>query len=261
MKEITLKVSTVKTKSGEKWFRNNFETKSPMFESLECGDYLFLNNENEAIKIFHSSAMEKNLISIESIHEKQVNNDITIKLEWDNFDPDRTIWIRKDLNEFSEIWVDNYIDVEFNVYYGEDIMNSNDKIKYVKLNNGKYLINDYGKYCSGLSFIKENNPFVIWAKKNYKDFNFPNGNLDAIYGDFFISKKGTKCFEIKPEYKAKHILICDSWGGAFNSYRGKVLPEKEALYFKRAKSNGGGVGCDYAIFQKHWELSVSEDEI
>lgn len=131
--------------------------------------------------------------------------------------------------------------------------------KYVKLNDGKYLINDYGKYQSGLSFIS-NIPLIQWVKKTPQNFNLPEGNFEVIYGNFFTSKKGTKCFEVKDEKYAKHVLISDDWGGAFNSYRGRTLPEN-GLYYKRARSNGGGVGVDYAIFDKHWKNSLSIEDI
>lgn len=130
---------------------------------------------------------------------------------------------------------------------------------YNKLNNGKYLILDYGKYQSGLCII-HSLPLIEWIKKDSKNFNLPQGNIEVIYGDFFISKKGTKCFEIKDKKNAKHILISDEWGGAFNSYRGRTLPEN-GLYFKRARSNGGGAGVDYAIFDKEWKHSLSIDDI
>jgi hypothetical protein len=131
--------------------------------------------------------------------------------------------------------------------------------KYIKLKDGKYLINDYGKYQSGLSIIN-NIPLIEWIKKDAKDFNLPEGNIEVVYGNFFISKKGTKCFEIKDKENAKHILISDDWGGAFNSYRGRTLPQN-GLYFKRASSNGGGAGVDYAILDKDWKHSLSVEDI
>lgn len=132
---------------------------------------------------------------------------------------------------------------------------------YIKLNDGRYLMRDYGKYASGLCFISSV-PTLPWVGADRHSFNIASGaNLWQIRGNFFKSKKDTDCFEINEH--GKHILLKDSWGGCFNRYRGHSLPDEEqgALYFRRASSNGGGAGCDYAVLPISWTNSVSIENI
>lgn len=130
----------------------------------------------------------------------------------------------------------------------------------ITLENGNFLIIDYGKYATNLSFIN-NVSTIEYMKRDKQEFNLPEGDYSCIYGNFFVSKKGIKCFKILPKEEASHILIRDNWGGCFNSYRGRTLPEDNALYYRRASSNGGGTGYDYAIYKKDWKYSLSEDDI
>ena len=88
-------------------------------------------------------------------------------------------------------------------------------------------------------------------------FNLPNGELRQLTGEYFVSKKGTKCFRIG---NGPHIILQDDWGGAFNKYRGHTLPEDQ-IYYRRSSSNGGGCGYDYAIIPKDWRLQITEDDI
>lgn len=130
----------------------------------------------------------------------------------------------------------------------------------VELSNGKYLINEYGKYNPNISFINDV-PDVEhqWKAAKKEDFNLPKGDVSVIYGNYFVSKKGTKCFEINPN--GNHLIIKDNWGGSFNKYRGRTLPQETALYYRRATSNGGGNGIDYAVFPKNWKYLLNEEDI
>ena len=143
------------------------------------------------------------------------------------------------------------------------------------MTNGDYIINHYGKYCSGLGIIVpkgdshigpygEDQSIRLFQEadsKNKSDFNLGEGPLDSLRGKFFVSKKGTKLFKVDPN--GPHILLRDDWGGAFNSYRGGKLPAMDggALYYRRASSNGGGTGYDYAVVPVNWKLEISEDDL
>lgn len=134
--------------------------------------------------------------------------------------------------------------------------------KVIKLDNGKFLLNDYGKYRPELTIIMSDdkvlNDFRISIPA--KDFNLSEGDLYVVKGDFWISKKGTKVFEIKDD--GKHLLIQDSWGGAFNNYRGGVIEKlPKQHYFHRASSNGGGIGNDWVIVDADSVFSMSIDDI
>lgn len=130
----------------------------------------------------------------------------------------------------------------------------------IELDNWKFLINMYGKYQPNLSFIN-NVPEVKFESESPDRFNLPKWSLSVIYWDFFTSKKWTKCFRILPKEKAKHILIRDDWGWAFNKYRWWTLPEDSSVYYRRASSNGWWSWYDYWIYEKDWKLTMSEDDI
>ena len=127
----------------------------------------------------------------------------------------------------------------------------------IQLTSGKYLVNRFGKYMPNLSFINTV-PGVKWTNISKLDLNLPKGSYSFVRGRYFVSKKGTNCFSV--EANGPHILIRDEWGGAFNDYRGRSLPE-DGLYYRRAASNGGGSGYDYAIFQYGWKNALSEEDI
>lgn len=124
----------------------------------------------------------------------------------------------------------------------------------------KFLINEYWKYKPNLSFITTV-PKVEYDDVDRRDLNFDRWDFGVIYGKFYVSKKWTNCFRVLPKEKAKHILICDSWWWAFNDYRWGTLPEEGAVYYRRASSNGGGMWCDYGIYDINFRNEVSEDDI
>lgn len=143
------------------------------------------------------------------------------------------------------------------------------------MTNGDYIINHYGKYCSGLGIIvtKDDSHIGPYGEdqsirlfqeadsKNKSDFNLGEGPLDSLRGKFFVSKKGTKLFKVDPN--GPHLLLRDDWGGAFVSYRGGKLPTMDggALYYRRASSNGGGSGYDYCVIPIDWKLEISEENL
>lgn len=129
--------------------------------------------------------------------------------------------------------------------------------EHITLNDGSFLMKKYGKYEPNICFLSTY-PYVVFKDVDYKEFNLDKCSLRAIRGDFFISKRGTKCFRIKKD--GKHLLLEDRWGGAFNTYRGHTLPQDQ-LYYRRASSNGGGCGVDYAVVPIGWKSQLSEEDI
>ena len=154
-------------------------------------------------------------------------------------------------------------------------MHTNLVAEVLVMNNGDYIVQHYGKYASGLGIIvpkndahigpyREDQSIRLFEEVDMKDkseFNLGSGSLDTLRGKFFVSKKGTKLFKV--DQNGPHILLRDDWGGAFNSYRGGKLPtmERGALYHRRASSNGGGSGYDYAVVPIEWKLEISEDDL
>lgn len=143
----------------------------------------------------------------------------------------------------------------------------------ITLNDGTLYLACFGKYEPNLGILfdpkdKEHvngdNSCRLFVNEDIRkveeELNLTDSCLDGrVFGDFFTSKKGTKMFRVKAD--GKHQLLRDSWGGSFNDYRGGVLPSEGALYYRRASSNGGGTGYDYAIYPRDWKRSVSIDDL
>lgn len=132
------------------------------------------------------------------------------------------------------------------------------KEESVLLDDGSHLMNKFGKYEPNLCFLSKL-PYIMWRRTTAKEYNLsPKCSLCYVRGTFFKSKKGTNCFRLNEN--GPHILLRDDWGGAFEKYRGRKLPEDQ-LYYRRASSNGGGCGYDYAVVPLGWRKVITEDDI
>lgn len=131
---------------------------------------------------------------------------------------------------------------------------------WVVLNDGSFLKKDYGKYRTNLLIINDV-PELNFVETSSKEFNLDLiPKLTFIKGDYFVTKKGADAFRIKAD--GKHLLLCDNWGGAFNSYRGGNSPDAdECLYQRRASSNGGGSGNTFSIVEEGFKRSISIDDL
>ncbi|NPV12619.1 MAG: hypothetical protein HPY57_12605 [Ignavibacteria bacterium] len=143
-----------------------------------------------------------------------------------------------------------------NPFYGA-ISSYEDIHEWIELEDGKFLRKSWGKYEPNLLVISPI-PYMDWESVEGVTFNLPLKKVEILRGRFFTSKKGSKVFEILSG-DAPHLLIKDSWGGAFEKSRGGVLPT-DGLYYRQASSNGGGQGNDYAVVPKEWKKKVSLDE-
>lgn len=128
----------------------------------------------------------------------------------------------------------------------------------VKLDNGTFLTNHVGKYKSGLTLLHEVED-ITWLRLDYKELNLEYADLEYLEGEFFTSKKGTKCFRIKSG--GNQLLLRDNWGGSFAKYFGGALRKLPTQYYVRASSNGGGNGYDYAVIMKGTKQVIKEDDI
>lgn len=132
----------------------------------------------------------------------------------------------------------------------------------VKLENGKYIFFNFGEHRSKLNFILENLDISIGDlfknlpfKKNSKlnlDFNCYNGDLGALEGKFFISKKGSPFFDITDNARKPHLLVRIKWLGCSLSEKGGLNPEnipKEAVFseINQTSSMAGRAGTDYIV--------------
>ncbi len=136
-----------------------------------------------------------------------------------------------------------------------------DKIFYN--GNRKFNVVDTGKYKSGITIeipqewnINKNrkpespiNYIVYRELTDGMNIDF-NGDSSILLGRYRLSKNGRPVFEITEPTKSKDILIKVSWGGAFNTTRGRYsnyAKEIGAEFFTKRSSNGRGAGNDYWI--------------
>ena len=130
----------------------------------------------------------------------------------------------------------------------------------ILLENKTILFNNYGKYSPNICFLIKDPRDFGWRNISREELNLPGGSLEKISGQFFVSKKGTKCFKVQKE--GPHMLVRDYWGGAFNKYRGGNLENlPDIIFSRRASSNGGGAGYDYVIILVGTRLVITEENI
>jgi hypothetical protein len=135
-----------------------------------------------------------------------------------------------------------------------------------KLDNGKYLLNDFSKYSSQLTFILPSLPTSdvfftpeeiegIWKNTNLA-VGASNDVFEVLRGNYFVSKKGTSCFEVTKQ--GGHLLIGIGWIHA----KDVDLPEeKDIIYKKDRRSNGGRRGTTYFIIPNDYQRKLSIEEI
>lgn len=141
----------------------------------------------------------------------------------------------------------------------------------------------YGKYMPNIVFEFRNaftktyeedygqkdeyvNPVVFRTCKELTDgMNMDwDGEAEVIFGTFRRSKNGNPVFTITDPKAATRALVRVNWGGAFDSTRGQYSDyegAKEAEYFHRASSHGGGQGCDYYVLSVDFVLDGPERNV
>jgi hypothetical protein len=134
----------------------------------------------------------------------------------------------------------------------------------IELTNGEKLIKRYGKYKPNVCFLlNDANKEIVWedAPKDLFNIAWDSSHLEIMPGDFWLSKKGTKCF--RPSKDGKHVLVRNNWGGCFEHSSGREFEEIKdlAIYARVARSNGGGAGNNYYVFPKDFRKEVSIDDI
>lgn len=140
-----------------------------------------------------------------------------------------------------------------------------------------FLVKQFGKYLPNLVFVlskefsldKDGKP--VSPVKFVRDINVTdnlnlvfNGDPKILFGDYWISRKGSRCFRPKNPLNAKHLLIKVAWGGADETHgsRGNYpedVPEG-VLYFRHARSNTGGMGYDYWVIPVDYRASYLETD-
>ena len=131
----------------------------------------------------------------------------------------------------------------------------------IELTNGEVLCNRFGKYQPNMCFVlNENNICNTWTDVDNYNIDW-DGDPVQLRGEYWVSKKGTKCF--RPKEDGEYVLIRVDWGGCFNPTRGiEFNTVKEfAPYSRKASSNGGGNGYNFYVLPYGFHREVSIDEI
>ena len=112
-----------------------------------------------------------------------------------------------------------------------------------------------------LKFRKDNPTTKMVAGMNIR-FNANESYIQALFGDFWLSKAGKPHFRPKQPQVATHVLLRAGWGGFGQSRtRGVWSAPDGVVYFRRASSNTGGAGYDYYVVPIGYYLVVRDEEL
>lgn len=138
-----------------------------------------------------------------------------------------------------------------------------------------FVVNDHGKYRPNITFVlpkdfsgdplkyRADDPSRKMIAAMGVDFGTGEEVVEALFGDFWLSKAGKPHFRPKSPQVATHVLVRADWGaGAGGSRtRGRWQALPGAAYFRRASSNGGGTGYDYHVLPIGYYVVVSDEEL
>ena len=112
-----------------------------------------------------------------------------------------------------------------------------------------------------LKFRKDNPTTKMVAGMNIR-FNANESYIQALFGDFWLSKAGKPHFRPKQPQVATHVLLRAGWGGCGQPRtRGVWSAPEGVVYFRRASSNTGGAGYDYYVVPIGYYLVVRDEEL
>lgn len=140
----------------------------------------------------------------------------------------------------------------------------------LSLDNNDLIVNMFGKYEPNIVFVLKNEyksylyDFEDMPSDIRHEINIKwDGTAYIMYGIYWISKKGSKCFTPTDKAVATHILINNHWGGCFEHSRGREFDLASSLseYSRFASSNGGGTGYCYYIMKKGTKNVITIDDI
>lgn len=132
------------------------------------------------------------------------------------------------------------------------------------LADGGYIVDDHGKYGSGLLLIVRRlvkddagSPYIYVYDASVSVID---AVLPAVFGTFFTTKKGKPAFRVDPN--GPHALVRDSFDGC-RGYDSRIdrLKDADRLYYKRSLSNGGGAGDIYAVVSRDLHATFDVDDL
>lgn len=211
--------------------------------------------------------MEKEYEKIKSFKGEGIKTYIIhFSMEKQKFDIVEDYW--RDYSKYDFYFTLHYEDMpSFEVAFQKMLENAG-LHKAIILSNGEYLKEDYGKYSPNLTFVVgfEDIPYYKYLELDniLDNINIKwDGEATVMYGDYWVSKKGTRCFRPRKKGDASHMLVKVSWqkGGERSTSGKNPEAEKYALYHRYARSNGGGTGNTYYVFEAGFVRPVSLEDI
>lgn len=138
-----------------------------------------------------------------------------------------------------------------------------------------FVVNAYGKYRPNISFVLAKDfggdPLKYRSDAPTREmiaglglgFGTGESAVSVLFGDFWSSKSGKPHFRPKSPQLATHFVVCAEWGAGRGGsrMRGAWSAPEGAAYFRRASSNGGGVGNDYYVLPVGFYLVVRDKEL
>ena len=141
--------------------------------------------------------------------------------------------------------------------------------KLIKTNRG-FIVNKFQRYEPGLCFVLdeyikniEREDFSLWtealptldAVAVSERINYSLTYATKIVpGDYWVSKKGTRCFKIKKR-GYRNILILNEWNCPGKSEWPGL--EDYAVYHKKARTNSGRTGYTYTVVPANTHVAIS----
>lgn len=132
----------------------------------------------------------------------------------------------------------------------------------ILLDNGNYLIND--RFASKLTFIVNHNEVELYSFKENNTLREQintmwGGAPKFMYGKYWVSKKGTKCFKPSTLETASHILVEVSWN-KYSKCQGDTK-FNNIIYSRITSSRSGQSGTNYYVISVNSLCVYSENYI
>lgn len=137
-----------------------------------------------------------------------------------------------------------------------------------------FVVNAYGKYQPNVSFVlakdfsgdplkyRGDAPTSAMVAQLGLDFGTSESSLSVLFGDFWLSQAKKPHFRPRSPQVATHVMVAANWGGVSNPrLRGRWSAPEGTTYFRRAASNGGGVGIDYYVLPIGYYFVKHDEEL
>lgn len=137
-----------------------------------------------------------------------------------------------------------------------------------------FIVFEHGKYKPNISFVlpknfngnplkyRKDEPTLAMVRDFGLEFGTPESDISILFGDFWKSKANKPHFKPSSSQVATHVIVRAAWGGPDHPRtRGAWKAPEDVTHFRRAASNGGGVGYDYYVLPIGYKHIINDKEI